>query len=591
MKNAFKYILSLSLISLMITGLASCASSQEDEVTKGEFAGQTLTIYNSEDYISSGDDGSRDLIGEFEKKYGCKVNYYTFDTNETMYNQFTLQKEGTYDLINASEYMIQKLIKEELVQPMDDYATYIPNYEKYCSKELRSKLQNMKVTYQGTEVNLDQFAVGYMWGTLGIIYDPTCSDTIQEDVKSWDVFWNEKYKDLISIKNSMRDTYVVGLMHHYSQDEEFQKIMNEYLANPSEENCAAYNDLIQDIFDFKLDGSETSSAENYQKIANVQEELISLKDNIFGFEVDSGKNDIITGKIKMNLAWSGDAVYSIDTALEESGKVLEYSVPEDGANIWYDGWALPKGANKALAYAFLDFMSSPDAAAANMDYVGYTPFIVGDDIFSLASSYYGAASYDENYAYTYDSEEDFGDHVIYDDQLYMCIKDAPEGTLPTNEEYFTSLEYENGTTYYEGDMVSYQGKIYNCIVEETSASINDTTSFEEVEPYDLSYLFEGSIDSSREASIYPYLGSENQLQTQYPSKEIIARCAIMNDFGTYNDAVIIMWGQVKAYTNMMPIYIFLIVFVVIVLGVIIFFGVRKKLSAKNKRNLKKKLNH
>jgi hypothetical protein len=389
----------------------------------------------------------------------------------------------------------------------------------------------------------------------------------------------------------MRDTYVVGLMHHYSQDEEFQKIMNEYLANPSEENCAAYNDLIQDIFDFKLDGSETSSAENYQKIANVQEELISLKDNIFGFEVDSGKNDIITGKIKMNLAWSGDAVYSIDTALEESGKVLEYSVPEDGANIWYDGWALPKGANKALAYAFLDFMSSPDAAAANMDYVGYTPFIVGDDIFSLASSYYGAASYDENYAYTYDSEEDFGDHVIYDDQLYMCIKDAPEGTLPTNEEYFTSLEYENGTTYYEGDMVSYQGKIYNCIVEETSASINDTTSFEEVEPYDLSYLFEGSIDSSREASIYPYLGSENQLQTQYPSKEIIARCAIMNDFGTYNDAVIIMWGQVKAYTNMMPIYIFLIVFVVIVLGVIIFFGVRKKLSAKNKRNLKKKLNH
>ena len=354
------------------------------------FVGQTLTIYNVEDYISNGEDDSVSIIDDFEKKYGVKVNYYTYDTNETMYNQFTLQKEGTYDLVCTSDYMIQKLIKEELVEPMDDFEKSIPNYEKYASKVLRNKLKAMKVPYQNKEVNLDQFAVGYMWGTLGIIYDPLCSDTVREDVKSWDAFWNEKYKNVVSIKNSMRDAYVSGLMHHYSKTEEFKALKDAYLNNNNPVDDLKYQLKIQDIFDFKLDGSKSSENENYEKIAAVKEELISLKKNIFGFEVDSGKNDIITGKIKMNLAYSGDATYSISTAKSEVGKTLEYYVPEDGSNIWYDAWTLPKGSNKELAYLFLNYLSDPVNASANMDYIGYTPYIVGDELFSLASSWYGA---------------------------------------------------------------------------------------------------------------------------------------------------------------------------------------------------------
>ena len=96
-------ILPILLISSCLTG---CSSSNN-----GEYEGKTLTIYNCEDYIAQGDDALIDIIGEFEKKYGCKVNYYTYDTNETMYNQFSLQKEGTYDLICASEYMVQKMVK------------------------------------------------------------------------------------------------------------------------------------------------------------------------------------------------------------------------------------------------------------------------------------------------------------------------------------------------------------------------------------------------------------------------------------------------------------------------------------------------
>lgn len=544
------------------------------------FEGQTLTIYNVEDYISQGNDGYVDIIGNFEKEYGVKVNYYTYDTNETMYNQFTLQKEGTYDLICTSDYMIQKLIKEELVEPMDDFKEYIPNYEKYAASTLRQKLKEMEVPYKGKTVNLDEFAVGYMWGTLGIIYDPTYTDTIGEDVKSWDVFWDTDYEHVISIKNSIRDAYVVGLMHAYSKEEEFQVAMNNYLENPTDENKKIYNTMVQDIFDFKLDGSESSAKENLEKIATVKEELISLKQNIFGFEVDSGKNDIITGKIKLNLAYSGDAVYSIDTAYEEASKNLEYSVPLDGANIWYDAWTLPKGSNRELAYEFLNYLSNPQNAADNMDYIGYTPYIVGDELFTLTGSWYGACDYYAGSVYYEDTA------VIYNDMLYNCIKEAEAGIIPTNEEYFESLEYAQGE-YAEGDMVSYNGKIYNCI-QDTTANPLDESSWEEVKGYDLTFLFGDAITEGRRAVIYPYLGSENQLQTQYPDEFTIARCAIMNDFGEYNDEVVIMWSQVKAYTNMLPVYIFLSVVVVLFLTVVIISSILKSISLKYKKRMMKK---
>ena len=544
------------------------------------FEGQTLTIYNVEDYISQGNDGYVDIIGNFEKEYGVKVNYYTYDTNETMYNQFTLQKEGTYDLICTSDYMIQKLIKEELVEPMDDFKEYIPNYEKYAASTLRQKLKEMEVPYKGKTVNLDEFAVGYMWGTLGIIYDPTYTDTIREDVKSWDVFWDTDYEHVISIKNSIRDAYVVGLMHAYSKEEEFQVAMNNYLENPTDENKKIYNTMVQDIFDFKLDGSESSAKENLEKIATVKEELISLKQNIFGFEVDSGKNDIITGKIKLNLAYSGDAVYSIDTAYEEASKNLEYSVPLDGANIWYDAWTLPKGSNRELAYEFLNYLSNPQNAADNMDYIGYTPYIVGDELFTLTGSWYGACDYYAGSVYYEDTA------VIYNDMLYSCIKETEAGIIPTNKEYFESLEYAQGE-YAEGDMVSYNGKIYNCI-QDTTANPLDESSWEEVKGYDLTFLFGDAITEGRRAVIYPYLGSENQLQTQYPDEFTIARCAIMNDFGEYNDEVVIMWSQVKAYTNMLPVYIFLSVVVVLFLTVVIISSIHKSISLKYKKRMMRK---
>ena len=215
-----------------------------------------------------------------------------------------------------------------------------------------------------------------------------------------------------------------------------------------------------------------------------------------------------------------------------------------------------------------------------MEYIGYTPYIVGDELLSYVGYTYGACDYCPTSKYYEES------YVIFNDELFECILEKPADLIidPTNEEYFESLEYDDSCEYVEGDMVSYNGVIYNCISDTTNSPL-DLESWEEVIGYDLSYLFEGTISEGRRAIIYPYLGSENSLYTQYPSEYVISRCAIMNDFGIYNDSVVIMWGQVKAYTNMIPVYVFLAVFGTVSIAAITVYVVRKNISYKYKKRM------
>ncbi len=546
---------------------------QNDDIIK-DFNGQSLNIYNCADYIDE------ELISEFEELYNCSISYETYDTNETMYNQFHLQPEGYYDLICASDYMLQKMIREGSVEQVD-IQSECPIYDEFASKEVRGKLASMYADTDGDgkkESSLDKYVVGYMWGTLGIVYDPTCSDTISEDVKSWDIFWNEKYNNLISIKNSMRDTFVVGLMHAYNGSE-FSNVEN--ILTPAKEKFeediskatseeekdiirSEYNKIIQDIFDLVITQDDYESV-----LKTVKNELIELKKNIFGLEVDSGKNDIITGKIKMNLAWSGDAVYSIDTASIEGnngeGKVLEYSVPEEGSNVWYDGWVFPKHSDKELACKFLEYISTPENAARNMNYIGYTSFISGDEVFDLVTDWYGAAAFYEGRDYYAYSEEDGevtdASVVEYDGKFYECIQNTEgvENINPLNEEYFSLIE----------DPIDYG------LCEE---------------PYDFSYLFQGNMAENREAKIYAYEESYNSLYTQYPDEDTLARCAIMNDFEDKNDDVVIMWGQVKAYTNTTPYFVILISTCTLVVIYALYRFIKKQKSTRNKRRLYEKNN-
>lgn len=417
--------------------LASCAG--EGPIEGGS---QVLRILNWEDYIYLNDvEGGyleKDLINQFEDYIfdveGVKVTvvYDTFDTNETMLNSLQTGK-SVYDLVCPSDYMIQKMISNDMLEPLDDVATKIPNYEQYASPYLKNIFDNLEATNKVTNTvhSLSEFAVGYMWGTFGILYNPTYDtyasrgmtpESIIEEMNDWNSLWDSKYKDTISIKDSMRDTYSVGIMRVY--DEEIRALQATYLDDTKPTyNLATYNAMLTEIF----------NRSDAAAVAAVKEELLALKENIYGFENDSGKQDIVTGKIGINLAWSGDAVYAMDQAEEEIDTALYYSVPETGGNVWFDGWVMPKSdsLNKELAQEFLNFVSDPTNAAQNMDYIGYSSFIGGEDINALVHKWYDVRGEEwetpmvdpENYI-AYDLTYFFGDTVDSETIIYINPEDV-----------------------------------------------------------------------------------------------------------------------------------------------------------------------
>jgi len=364
-----------------------------------------LKVLNSEDYIYKHDPDSGyeepDLTTQFEnymlEEKGVKVRviYDTFDTMENMYNTIKTGKTK-YDLICASEYMIQKLAREKLngqplIQPLDKSA--IPNYynDQYtfadggCSPFIREKLQSIPAI-AGKKIedvgSLDDYAMCYMWGTLGILYNPTyhvfqekgySKQEVIDAMDDWGVLWDKKFNKTISIKDSMRDTYAIGVMHSYKNE------LDE--ASRSGGTEAEIFRKRNTIFNY---GGEADS--KYQEHINtVKNDLLKLRSNVFGFEVDSGKEDICTGKIGVDTAWSGDAVYAIEKACDpeetQNPFDLYYSIPTEGTNLWFDCWAMQQGANKDIANEFLNFISDPEVVIENMDYIGYTSPIAGETIF------------------------------------------------------------------------------------------------------------------------------------------------------------------------------------------------------------------
>ncbi len=366
------------------------------------FAEETvLKVYNWQDYIDEGkdDDGAKisDSVMElWEKDYydrtgkKVRVQYDTFETNETMLNTLRTGRSD-YDLVCPSDYVIQKMISatekgndENIAIEKFDISA-MPNYTKNVSPYISDLFEKNGWT---------EYSVAYMWGTVGFLYNP--ETVLREDISTWDFFWNTDYRNRMTCKDVSRDAYVIGSLHVHRDElreanekykkgeisaEELQKIVNSAANDTTEEN-----------------------------IANVEIALSDMKRNIYGFEVDSGKTDIVSGKIHANLAWSGDAVYSMDLAEEEDGKELEFVIPNEGSTIYFDGWVMPKGANVELAQDFVDFLCKPEIAVMNMDYIGYTSAIAGDEIFDLVCENYeeedGEYEYDLSYFFNGTLSED-----------------------------------------------------------------------------------------------------------------------------------------------------------------------------------------
>ena len=581
-----KLLLSLLISAPLALGATSCSNGG------GESGSHTIRILNLEDYIYINDPESGydedDLVTQFEEYanelFGyddVHVVYDTSDTNESEYNDL-LTGRINYDLVCTSDYMLQKFVREDLVVPLDKEA--LENYNTYASKTIKQRLDEIEVVKGEETVKLEDYAVGYMWGTLGLLLNPEFNDldfdTSISDAQSWDILWNEDYKNTASIKNSMRDTYAVALMHGYNDDlEELKEQYRKGELEPEE-----YNSRLSTIFN--LTDEETRKM--------VKDELNTLKGNIFGMEVDSGKQDIVTGKIGLNLAWSGDAVYSMDQAenpeLVSDPFELYYSIPENGSNIWFDGWAIPKNDKRSeetfdLAMAFLDFLSDPEIAAKNMDYTGYTSFIGGDSILELVREWYDVREY---LVYTEEGES-----------IYYFDEETGKDVELTYED--CHFEEENDPAFDEVTLYYYEDDVAIDLKDEEGnvATYNSYLLLDDYEEVDLTYFFNGTTEEYTEDDMIFYSdcylpfenedGSQNisvgrQFFCQYPNEETILRCSVMADYGDDNIKIVKLWEDFKS--NPLPTWAVVLLISEAVIGVLVlgYFwlskGIKKTLRMK-----------
>ena len=541
-----KKIISLFLVFILSIFLVGC--SKEEDVL-------TLRIYNWQDYIDEGVDEEGQPIGtsvmeDWQKwyydTYGVEVEilYDTFETNEVMMNTLKTGKT-TYDLICPSEYTIQKMIRLDMLDEFDydlkdaNGNLIMSNYQ-YISPYLKD-LFNSK--------GWDKYAIPYMWGTMGFIYNPELVS--EEDIKNWSILWDEDYKNMATAKDSVRDTYVVGVMHVY-----FDELMD--LKNKLDNGQITSSEYTNEI------GKIMNRCDD-ETLDKVEQALKKMKSNLYGFEVDSGKSDIVTGKVAINFAWSGDAVYSLDVAEEENELYLNYQVPEEGSNVWFDGWVMPKGANKELAQSFVNYLCSPEIAVRNMNYIGYTSSVVGDEILDMIDDWYGAIYpefNDETSTWWYD-EVDLG---LNDSSLNVEVID--------NEIYLGNQKVID---------------ILSNIYDEEEVPYSDYYLCESYE-VDLTYLFKGSVSDEYLTDGKVIVTVEErgrQFDTQYPDYETIQKCGIMEDFGDQNDAVLAMWENVKI--GNIPISI-TIALVAVILTIFAYMNVKKYLKQAQRKKRRKELN-
>lgn len=265
----------------------------------------TINVYNWGDYIDT------DVFKIFKEETGIKVSYDTFATNEDLYVKLK-QGGSTFDVIFPSDYMIERMIREGLLTKID--------------KENIPNIDNVDPDFMNLDYDSNnEYSVPYMWGTVGIIYNKTM---VEEKIDSWDILWNEKYKDQIIMLNSQRDTIAVSLKRlGYSMN-----------------------------------------TRNIDELEKAKDDLIKQKPLVLAYMGDEVKDAMVGGEAAMAVVWSGDAV-----AMIRDNPDLAYIIPKEGTNLWFDAMVIPKNAkNKKGAEQFINFLARPDIAAMNAEYIGYS---------------------------------------------------------------------------------------------------------------------------------------------------------------------------------------------------------------------------
>ena len=442
MKKSTPKLLSIvSAFFLVALTSSGCSSSSDKTVLRVLNAADY--IYESDGEIESSEDDPRyyqylkgeDMLDQFTsymkevKGEDITVVYDTFDTNETMYNELMTGK-SSYDVIVTSDYMVQKLISNDLIQPLpssgeaiDSIRHNISSYLWDIFKDIHPKDKNSNERMM--DKNIYDYSVPYMWGTIGVMYNPEYYSSLNEEevtdlFSSWEGLYQEQTKNSFSIKDSVRDVYAVSVVHAFYENE--IKPLEEKLDN---------GEISSDVFNEELTTIFNRCDDETLKI--IKEDMLKLKDNSFGFEVDSGKTDMVEGKIGANLAWSGDATWAILEAEESYEKELYFSIPEEGSNIWFDAFCIPSVSdNVSLATDFIEFMSRPENAIQNMDYVGYTSATASIEVLDYIYENYdvrGEINGESEDEYVeYDLSYFFEDNIGEED-VSICILHTDEGNI------------------------------------------------------------------------------------------------------------------------------------------------------------------
>ena len=305
MKKVLCAALCLLLLMLPLTGCGNEGSQQSEQIT--------LNVYNWGQYIADGSYDSLDVIAAFEAKYPhIKVNYSTFDSNEVMYTK--IANGGiTVDLIIPSDYMISRMIEEDMLLELN--YDNIPNY------------QYIADMFRGMDYDPDEkYTVPYAWGTVGIVYNTKYVD--EADVTGWDLMWNEKYDDKILMFDNSRDAFAIAqlkLGYHLNITDEAQL-----------RQCA---DLL---------AQQKPLVQQY-----VMDQIFDLMQNEEAW---------------IAACYAGDYV-----TMAEENEDLAFYRPENSFNLFVDAMCIPKCAQqKEAAELFINFLCEPEIAAANMDWISYS---------------------------------------------------------------------------------------------------------------------------------------------------------------------------------------------------------------------------
>ena len=287
---------------LCIALLAGCGPKDEADESGDNV---TLTVYNWGEYMDP------DILTQFEEETGIHINYEVYPTNEEMYVK--LSKGGTqYDLIFPSDYMVARLIAEDMLLPLD--FEKIPN-----SQYTQERFLNMEYDPDNA------YTIPYFWGTLGILYN---TKLVTEPVDSWDILWDEEYAGQIIMLDSVRDSFVPALS----------------------------------LLGYPLNTTDQS------ELTQAQEMLMEQKPLVMAYVVDEMMDMMLGEEAAIALTWSGAAV----SVMVESPD-LAYSVPGEGSNFWVDCMVIPKTSRYVEeAHQFIDFLCRPDIALKNTEWVGYS---------------------------------------------------------------------------------------------------------------------------------------------------------------------------------------------------------------------------